>query len=120
MSPRTLTSFLSMSLGALFLQSCYSVGPRAGYSAGLPADLLRARPDIRKAERVLAARTARVGVAVADLYPRFTLFGDFSLQAVNSGDLFDSASVDVAEQAKVAVEDAAPEPSRENSEVSVT
>lgn len=66
--------------------------PRAGYSAGLPADLLRARPDIRRAERDLAAQTARVGVAVADLYPRFSLFGDFKLQATNSGDLFDSSS----------------------------
>jgi NodT family efflux transporter outer membrane factor (OMF) lipoprotein len=66
--------------------------PKAGYSAGLPADLLRARPDIRRAERDLAAQTARVGVAVADLYPRFTLFGNFNLQAANSGDLFDSAS----------------------------
>ncbi len=66
--------------------------PRAGYSAGLPADLLRARPDIRRAERELAAQTALVGVAMADLYPRFSLFGDFRLQAVNSGDLFDSSS----------------------------
>lgn len=36
---------------------------------GIPADLLRRRPDIRKAERALAAQTARVGAATADLYP---------------------------------------------------
>lgn len=66
--------------------------PRAGYSSGLPADLLRARPDIRRAERELAAQNARVGVAVADLYPRFTLFGDFKLQAADTGKLFDSSS----------------------------
>jgi NodT family efflux transporter outer membrane factor (OMF) lipoprotein len=66
--------------------------PSAGYSAGLPADLLRARPDIRQAERDLAAQVARIGVAEADLYPRLTLFGDFRLQTATSGDLFDSAS----------------------------
>ena len=43
-----------------------------------PAEVLRARPDIRAAERRLAAQHARVGVAEADLYPRFALNGDFA------------------------------------------
>jgi outer membrane protein, multidrug efflux system len=48
---------------------------------GLPSDLLRRRPDIRNAERLLAAATANIGVAVADLFPRFSLTGQFGLSA---------------------------------------
>jgi len=49
--------------------------------AGLPAELLRQRPDIRRAERVLAAKTADVGIATAELYPVFSLSGTFALEA---------------------------------------
>ena len=42
---------------------------------GLPSDLLRRRPDIRVAERQLAAATAQVGSAIADLFPKFFLTG---------------------------------------------
>jgi NodT family efflux transporter outer membrane factor (OMF) lipoprotein len=48
---------------------------------GLPINLLRQRPDIRRAERELAAATAQIGVAVADLYPRFTLLGSFAFES---------------------------------------
>lgn len=47
---------------------------------GLPSDLLRRRPDIRQSERELAAATARIGVATADLFPRFSLTGAFGTQ----------------------------------------
>ncbi len=50
-------------------------------AVGLPVDLLRRRPDIRSAERNVAAATARIGVATADLYPRFSLLGSLSLQS---------------------------------------
>jgi NodT family efflux transporter outer membrane factor (OMF) lipoprotein len=60
--------------------------------AGLPSDLLRRRPDIRKAERELAAATARIGVARADLFPRFSLTGSFGLQSRNTGNLADEGS----------------------------
>ena len=57
---------------------------------GIPANIIRQRPDIRRAERQLAAQTARIGVARADLYPQFTLFGDFAFESLDSGDLFES------------------------------
>ncbi len=55
---------------------------------GIPADILRQRPDIRKAERSLAAATARVGVAEAELYPKLTLSGSIGLTAATLGGLF--------------------------------
>lgn len=54
-------------------------------ATGIPADLLRRRPDIRKAEQDAAAQCARVGVAKADLYPSFTLSGNLGFQASNVG-----------------------------------
>lgn len=48
---------------------------------GLPSDLLRRRADIRRVERELAAATARIGVATADLFPRLSLTGAFGLQS---------------------------------------
>jgi NodT family efflux transporter outer membrane factor (OMF) lipoprotein len=51
--------------------------------AGLPADLLRRRPDLVRAERELAAATARVGVAEADLYPRVALLGSVGVQSLS-------------------------------------
>jgi NodT family efflux transporter outer membrane factor (OMF) lipoprotein len=55
---------------------------------GLPSELLRRRPDIRKAERELAAATARIGVSTADLFPRFSLTGAFGYQAAESRLMF--------------------------------
>jgi outer membrane protein, multidrug efflux system len=59
---------------------------------GLPTDLLRRRADIRQAERQLAAATARIGVATADLYPRFFLIGSFGSESVAASDFFTAAS----------------------------
>jgi NodT family efflux transporter outer membrane factor (OMF) lipoprotein len=57
-------------------------------AVGVPAELLRRRPDIRQAERRLAAATARTGEAQAALYPRFSLTGFFNLQSESIDDLF--------------------------------
>jgi outer membrane protein, multidrug efflux system len=53
----------------------------------LPSHLLSRRPDLRRAERELAAATARVGVARADLFPRFSILGAFGHRSDQGGDL---------------------------------
>ena len=50
---------------------------------GIPSDLLRRRPDVRMAERDLASSTANIGVAVADLFPKFSLTGSFGHQSLH-------------------------------------
>lgn len=57
---------------------------------GLPSDLLRRRPDIRQAERELAGATARIGVATAELFPRFSLTGSFGFANGEVAGMFDS------------------------------
>jgi multidrug efflux system outer membrane protein len=61
--------------------------PPPKVAVGVPADVLRRRPDVRRAERQLAAQTARIGVAVADLYPKFTLSGSIGLETLSLGNL---------------------------------
>jgi NodT family efflux transporter outer membrane factor (OMF) lipoprotein len=58
-------------------------------AVGIPAETLRRRPDIRFAERVLAAQTARVGVATADLYPKFRLLGTIGIESIDSDNFLD-------------------------------
>jgi NodT family efflux transporter outer membrane factor (OMF) lipoprotein len=68
--------------------------PPAEVAVGIPADLLRRRPDIRRAERLLASQSAQIGVAKADLFPRFALFGTISVAAQDFDDLFKSDSLE--------------------------
>ncbi len=59
-------------------------------AVGIPAETLRQRPDIRAAERALAAQTARIGVAEAQLYPGLRLSGNIGTSAFSIGGLFDA------------------------------
>ena len=56
---------------------------------GLPSELLKRRPDLRRAEAQLHAATARTGVATADLYPKFSLTGSFNQSSGTFGKLLD-------------------------------
>jgi outer membrane protein, multidrug efflux system len=62
-------------------------------AVGVPADVLRQRPDIKQAERELAAQTAQIGVATAALYPQFSLSGSIGLEAINASKLFTTAGL---------------------------
>ena len=61
-------------------------------AVGVPAEVLRRRPDVKGAERQLAAQTARIGVATADLYPKFSLPGSIGLEALSANHLFSTAN----------------------------
>ena len=67
--------------------------PTKEIGVGVPADIIRQRPDIRAAERRLAAATARIGVATADLYPRLSFSGTFGLESTSLSSLFESDSI---------------------------
>jgi outer membrane protein, multidrug efflux system len=66
--------------------------PPVTVAVGVPAETLRNRPDIRRAERSLAAQTARIGVSKADLYPKFRLAGTIGLESLASRDFPEWAS----------------------------
>jgi outer membrane protein TolC len=60
----------------------------AGIAVGIPADLLLRRPDVRRAERIVAAESARIGVATSNFYPRIALNGTIGVAAEDFKDLF--------------------------------
>jgi outer membrane protein, multidrug efflux system len=69
-----------------------ATGAPPSVPVGLPSDLIHRRPDIQQAERRLAAATARIGVAKADLFPQFSLTGDVGLESIHASDWFDAGS----------------------------
>jgi NodT family efflux transporter outer membrane factor (OMF) lipoprotein len=66
--------------------------PPADVVVGIPANLLRRRPDVRAAERQVAAQSAAIGVAAADLLPHFSIAGSIALRAQKFKHLFNAAS----------------------------
>jgi len=62
-------------------------------AVGIPADLLRRRPDVRRAERMAAAQCAQIGVAVSDFYPHISIDGTIDYQAARFKDLFNSKAL---------------------------
>jgi NodT family efflux transporter outer membrane factor (OMF) lipoprotein len=62
-------------------------------AVGIPADLLRRRPDVRRAERQVAVQSAQIGVAASELFPAFTISGVMNWQAQRFQDLFNSGAL---------------------------
>lgn len=62
--------------------------PPVDVAVGIPADLLRRRPDVRRAEREAAAQSARIGIAEADFYPAISLTGSAGYASQKLGNLF--------------------------------
>lgn len=83
--PGTLYAELESGAGAI-------PAPPDSIAIGLPSELLRRRPDIRRAERDVAAETARIGVVTADLFPRVMLTGNAGLESSQIGTLMSGDS----------------------------
>lgn len=66
--------------------------PPDNVAIDIVADRIRLRPDVRRAERQLAAQTARVGIATAELYPALTLSGSLGVGSLSVSDLFSSGA----------------------------
>lgn len=66
--------------------------PPERVAIGLPADLLRRRPDVRRTERLLAAQSAEIGIAKADLFPHLSLVGSINLDAEDAAKFFEGRS----------------------------
>lgn len=81
------------SIDQLFAQSAPIPTAPDRLMVGIPAELLRNRPDVRAAEQALVAQTSRVGAAIGDLYPKFSLTGSFGIDAVDLATGFNSGLV---------------------------
>jgi outer membrane protein, multidrug efflux system len=71
-------------------RSLYELSPNVTLATGVPADVLRFRPDVRASEQALVAANARVGVAQASLYPSLSLTAAGGLNAFRASDWFNT------------------------------
>jgi NodT family efflux transporter outer membrane factor (OMF) lipoprotein len=95
---RLLLGMPPQSLDALLSGSTGIPVPPKNVAVGIPADLIRRRPDIRAAELAAAAQSAQIGIAEADLYPAFSLTGSFGAAAstvprATLGDVFTAKGI---------------------------
>ena len=91
----TLSFLLGMppsNLGAMLGTSRTIPAAPASVAIGVPADLLRRRPDVRAAEMAAAAQSAGIGISKADLYPSFAIAGSLGLAGGTFSDLFDGGA----------------------------
>ncbi len=65
----------------------------ASVAIGIPADLLRRRPDVRRSERLAAAQSAHIGIAKGEYYPHFSITGTIGYRADDFGDLFNGSAL---------------------------
>jgi len=72
------------------IATVYTPAVPAEVAVGIPAELLRRRPDVRAAERTAAAQAEQIGIAQADLYPAFSISGTLGWQARSLSQLFTS------------------------------
>src|SRR3989475_2932193 len=63
--------------------------PPPAVATGIPADLLRRRPDVRRSDRLLAAQSAKIGIAKADLFPHLSLVGSINLHSDYASKFFE-------------------------------
>lgn len=88
-----------LGIPAVALGPRLNAGPKTGIPippdyavVGVPADLLRRRPDVRRAERLAAAQAEQIGIATAELYPAFTITGSIGWQNANLANLIEPGS----------------------------
>jgi NodT family efflux transporter outer membrane factor (OMF) lipoprotein len=88
-----LTGSAPTALAPLLKRSAKTPAPPSAVALGIPADILLARPDVRKAERQLAQYTAKIGQAEANRYPSVSLTGTIASTGSRLGDLAKNSSI---------------------------